>query len=137
VVDIYMPDMKYSSPDVGERLSLVREYPKVNFAAVKEMNRQVGPLQLDEEGIAVRGVLVRHLVLPNGLAGTERVARYLAEEVSRETYINVMAQYRPEYRAMECEGMGRRPTRMEYLEAVSSVIDAGLHRLDGRSGHRL
>jgi putative pyruvate formate lyase activating enzyme len=137
VIDIYMPDMKYSDPKVGERLSLVEDYPAVNFKAVREMNRQVGPLRMDDDGIAVRGLLVRHLVLPNGLAGTERIMSYLAEEVSRETYINVMAQYRPEYQASECEGMGRPPSRKEYLFAVKAALDAGLNRLDQPLGSDL
>ncbi|MFW3146520.1 MAG: radical SAM protein [Thermoplasmatota archaeon] len=130
VVDIYMPDMKYSDPKVGERLSHVKDYPEVNFRAVREMHRQVGDLVLDERGFAVRGLLVRHLVLPNSLAGTGEVVRFLSDEISRDTYVNIMGQYRPEYRAMECDGMGRRPTRSEYLNAVKTALDAGLHRLD-------
>jgi len=130
IVDIYMPDMKYSDPIIGKRLSFVDDYPIVNFKAVKEMHRQVGDLKMDEEGVAGRGLLVRHLVLPNDLAGTERVARFLSDEISKDTYINVMAQYRPEYNAMDCEGMDRRPTREEYLRSVKMVLDSGLHRLD-------
>ncbi|GAI84745.1 unnamed protein product, partial [marine sediment metagenome] len=95
VVDIYMPDMKYSEEKVGERFSGVRRYPQVNRAAVKEMHRQVGDLQVDESGVATRGLLVRHLVLPSELAGTEDVVKFLAEEISTSTYLNVMAQYHP------------------------------------------
>ncbi|MGA1792538.1 MAG: radical SAM protein [Thermoplasmatota archaeon] len=130
IVDIYMPDMKYSDPSVGRRLSRVEKYPEVNFAAIREMHRQVGDLIMDERGVAEKGLLVRHLVLPNDLAGTEKIARFLSDEVSKDTYINVMGQYRPEYKAMECEGMGRRPSRDEYLRAVKLVLDSGLHRLD-------
>jgi len=130
IVDIYMPDMKYSDPTVGKRLSLVDDYPDVNFRAVKEMHRQVGDLKIGEDGVAERGLLIRHLVLPNDLAGTEKIANFLSNEVSSDTYINVMAQYRPEYQAMDCEGMGRRPSREEYLRAVMMVMDSGLHRLD-------
>lgn len=130
VIDIYMPDMKYSDPAAGKRLSHVDDYPEVNLRAVREMHRQVGDLILDESGIAVRGLLVRHLVLPNGLAGTRGVVKFLADEISRDTYVNIMAQYRPEYKAMECEGVGRRPTREEYLGAVKSALDAGIHRFD-------
>ncbi len=131
IVDIYMPDMKYSSPEVGERLSLVRDYPGVNFDAVREMNRQVGPLQLDGDGVATKGLLVRHLVLPNDMAGTKGIAKFLAEEISMDTYLNIMSQYRPEYQAMDCAGLDRRPTREEYLEAVRSAAGAGPHRFDG------
>ncbi len=130
VVDIYMPDMKYSDPAVGKRLSLVDDYPKINFEAVREMHRQVGDLVMDEDGVAYRGLLVRHLVLPGDLAGTGEVVRFLAEEISKDTYVNIMEQYRPEYRAMECEGMGRMPTGKELRNAEKMALDAGLSRLD-------
>jgi putative pyruvate formate lyase activating enzyme len=132
LVDIYMPDMKYASAQVGERLSGVPDYPTVNQAAVREMHRQVGDLDIDERGVARRGLLIRHLVLPNGLAGTEEIARFLAEEISRDTYINVMAQYRPAYRAREYPEIDRPLTHEEYREAVEAVLEAGLHRLDRR-----
>jgi len=95
VVDIYMPDVKYADAETAYRYSRVRDYVAVNRAAVKEMHRQVGDLTLDERSIALRGLLVRHLVLPEGLAGTAEAARFLAEEVSPNTYVNVMDQYRP------------------------------------------
>ena len=95
VVDIYMPDMKYADPEVARRYSKISNYPAVNQAAVKEMHRQVGDLTLDERGVANRGLLVRHLVLPEGLAGTAEIVRFLRNEISTDTYINVMAQYRP------------------------------------------
>ena len=98
VIDIYMPDMKYSDEAVGERLSGVGDYVARNRAAVLEMHRQVGNLEVDELGVAWRGLLVRDLVLPGGLAGTAAVARFLADEVSRDTYINVMDQYRPAFK---------------------------------------
>ncbi|MCK4315890.1 MAG: radical SAM protein, partial [Anaerolineae bacterium] len=101
VVDIYMPDMKYANAETAQKYSKVKAYPTVNQAAVKEMYRQVGDLVLDENGIALRGLLVRHLVLPDELAGTAEIARFLAEEVSRDTYINIMDQYRPCYKAAE------------------------------------
>ena len=130
LVDIYMPDMKYADPDVGWQLSEVRDYPVVNRAAVREMHRQVGDLVLDERGLAVRGLLVRHLVLPEGLAGTAEVARFLAEEVSPNTYVNLMAQYYPAYRAHTCEPLRRRMTRVEYAEAQRQAREAGLTRFD-------
>jgi putative pyruvate formate lyase activating enzyme len=133
VVDIYMPDMKYDDAATAERFSQVSNYPAVNQAAVKEMHRQVGDLAVDERGIAERGLLVRHLVLPEGLAGTEEIARFLAESVSRDTYINVMDQYRPCYKANELPPLNRRITPQEYREAVQAVRKVGLHRLDDRT----
>jgi putative pyruvate formate lyase activating enzyme len=130
VVDIYMPDMKYSDAKVAQRFSKAKDYPAVNRAAVKEMHRQVGDLVMDERGVAKRGLLVRHLVLPNGLAGTAEVARFLAEEISRDTYINVMAQYRPCYRASQFPSLDRSITRAEYAEAVAACRAAELHRFD-------
>lgn len=132
VVDIYMPDMKYADEEIAYRYSRVRNYPAVNQAAVKEMHRQVGDLVLDERGIALRGLLVRHLVLPGGLAGTAEIARFLAEEVSRDTYINIMDQYRPCYRAHEYPPLDRPITPREYAAAMEAARAAGLHRFDRR-----
>jgi putative pyruvate formate lyase activating enzyme len=130
VVDIYMPDMKYADARLALRLSKARNYPEVNRAAVQEMHRQVGDLVMDERGVAQRGLLVRHLVLPDGFAGTAEVARFLAEEISRDTYINVMAQYHPCYKASEHPPLDRRITPKEYAEAVALCRAAGLHRFD-------
>jgi putative pyruvate formate lyase activating enzyme len=132
VVDIYMPDMKYADADVGRKYSRVENYPGINQAAVKEMHRQVGDLVMDQRGVAQRGLLVRHLVLPEGLAGTTDIARFLAREISRDTYINVMDQYRPCYRAVNMPPLDRRITREEYDEAVQQAREAGLHRFDRR-----
>jgi len=132
VVDIYMPDMKYADEEIAFRYSRVRNYPAINQAAVKEMHRQVGDLVLDEHGIALRGLLVRHLVLPGGLAGTAEIARFLAEEVSPDTYINVMDQYRPCYKAHEIPPLDRPITAEEYKEAMEAAQRAGLHRFDRR-----
>jgi putative pyruvate formate lyase activating enzyme len=129
VFDLYMPDMKYSDASVGERYSGVADYPAVNRAAVAEMHRQVGDLVLDERGIAQRGLLVRHLVLPEGLAGTAEVVSFLAG-LSPNTYLNVMDQYRPCYQAGSLPPLDRRTTRAEYLDAVRLAHQAGLHRLD-------
>jgi putative pyruvate formate lyase activating enzyme len=110
----------------------VRDYPAANQAAVKEMHRQVGDLALDENGVALRGLLVRHLVLPEELAGTAKIARFLAEEISRNTYINVMDQYRPCYKANGLPPLDRRVTRAEYEQALQQAREAGLHRFDKR-----
>jgi len=132
IVDIYMPDMKYSDEAAARRYSKVRNYPAVNQAAVKEMHRQVGDLTMDERGVALRGLLVRHLVLPEELAGTRDIVRFLVEEISPNTYLNVMNQYRACYKASDLPPLDRRTTRQEYDEAVQMALDAGLNRLDKR-----
>ena len=130
VVDIYMPDMKYSDERTAERFSGIENYPQNNKAAVEEMHRQVGDLELDKEGVARRGLLVRHLVLPNGLAGTAEVCRFLAREISTETYLNVMAQYHPCHKAYQIPPLARPLSSEEFLEAVEIALGHGLHRLD-------
>jgi len=139
LIDIYMPDMKYADAAIGQQLSLVRDYPAVNQAAVKEMHRQVGDLVVDERGIARRGLLIRHLVLPGGLAGTADIARFLAEAISPETYINIMPQYYPSYKAWDCASdaipLDRRLTPAEYAAAVQQARETGLHRFDERRRH--
>jgi putative pyruvate formate lyase activating enzyme len=130
VIDIYMPDMKYGDAEVGERYSGIANYPAINQAAVAEMHRQVGDLVLDERRVAQRGLLVRHLVLPEGLAGTAEVVSFLAS-LSTNTYLNVMDQYRPCHQAHSIPPLDRRITRAEYLEAVHMAHEAGLYRLDG------
>lgn len=130
IIDIYMPDMKYSDAKTGEQLSGIKGYPEVNRAAVKEMHRQVGDLQIDEAGIARRGLLVRHLVLPNGLAGTKETVSFLAHEVSPNTYLNVMAQYHPCYQATGIARLARRVTEAEFSEAINLARGQGLFRLD-------
>jgi len=132
IIDIYMPDAKYADAEIAVRLSSAPNYPEVMKAALKEMHRQVGDLRMDENGIAIQGLLVRHLVLPENLAGTAEIMRFLAEEISPDTYVNVMAQYRPLYRASEYPPVNRYPTREEYEEAVRLALEAGLHRLDER-----
>ena len=130
VVDIYMPDMKYSDEKIAEQLSEIKDYPKVNKVAVREMYRQVGDLQLDEQGVAQRGLLVRHLVLPNRLAGTGEVVRFLAEEVSTNTYLNIMAQYHPCYKAFDMPQLARPLLRQEFYKAIDLAHQQGLNRLD-------
>ena len=136
VVDIYMPDMKYADDEIALRYSKIPDYWQVNRVAVKEMHRQVGDLVQDAEGLAVRGLLVRHLVLPKGLSGTEQVVKFLAEEISPHTYLNLMDQYRPTHRAREYPELNRPLTRQEYREAVEMAARAGLHRLDERRPHQ-
>ncbi len=128
VVDIYMPDAKYADSEVGRRLSRVRDYPERNREAIKEMHRQVGDLVIGADGLARRGLLVRHLVLPGDLAGTRAVARFLAREVSPDTYVNLMDQYYPAYRAFRYPPLDRRLTRREYLTALEAARAEGLWR---------
>lgn len=129
IVDIYMPDMKYGEGEVAAEFSQAYDYPAVNFAAVKEMYRQVGELVVDERGVAVGGLLVRHLVLPGGLAGTGKVLSFIAEEISKDTYVNIMAQYRPCYQAVGHPDLGRRITAREYREALALAAELGLTRV--------
>jgi putative pyruvate formate lyase activating enzyme len=136
IVDIYMPDMKYGDAASGRRYSRVRNYEKANQRAVLAMHRQVGDLVLDEDGVAQRGLLVRHLLLPDNLAGTEKVLEFLAEEISRDTYLNLMDQYRPCYRADEYPELARPITGAEYAEALATAERFGLRRLDGRAPRR-
>ncbi len=132
IVDIYMPDMKYSEAKVGEEFSGIKRYPQVNRAAVKEMHRQVGDLHIDGSGVATRGLLVRHLVLPHRLAGTGAVVKFLAEEISENTYLNVMAQYHPCHHAFDHAELSRPITREEFSEAIELARQYGLNRLDER-----
>jgi len=130
IVDIYMPDMKYSDEKTAEQFSGIKNYPSINKTAIKEMHRQVGDLQIDKQGVAQRGLLVRHLVLPNKLAGTEEVVRFLAQEVSTNTYINIMAQYHPCYKAYDIPLLARPINRQEFYEATNLARQHGLDRLD-------
>jgi putative pyruvate formate lyase activating enzyme len=132
VIDIYMPDMKYSDPEKARRYSKIRNYPQVNQSAVKEMHRQVGDLQVDQKGVAQRGLLVRHLVLPAGIAGTEEIVRFLCDEISPHTYLNLMDQYHPAYKSASYPELNRRLTNQEYQSAVDAAVSAGLQRLDQR-----
>lgn len=129
IVDIYMPDMKYAKAEVGLCLSGVRDYPAVNQEAVRAMHRQVGDLVLDENGLARRGLLVRHLVLPAGISGAEAIVHFLASEISPDTALNLMDQYRPAYRADEVPVLRRRTTSDEYCRAGQAAEHAGLTRL--------
>jgi putative pyruvate formate lyase activating enzyme len=122
--------MKYSSAQIARHYSKIPDYPQVNQAGVREMHRQVGDLQIDGRGIAHRGLLVRHLILPNNLAGTQEVVRFLAHEISQDTYLNLMDQYHPAFNARQFPKLNRRIKSAEYSAAVTMAADAGLHRLD-------
>jgi putative pyruvate formate lyase activating enzyme len=125
IVDIYMPDLKFADSDVSMKWADAPDYFQRAKVAIKEMHRQVGNLVI-QKGIARRGLLIRHLVLPEGLAGTKEIARFIACEVSPNTYVNVMEQYYPCYRAKGDTVLGRRITRQEYMSAIEAMIDAGI-----------
>lgn len=128
-MDIYMPDMKYADAKVAEELSAARDYPQVNRDAVKEMYSQVGDLKISK-GVATRGLLIRHLVLPENLAGSIEIIDFLAEQISPKTTINVMNQYRPCYKASAHPAINRRPTSEEIQTVRRYAIQKGLNVLD-------
>ena len=129
VVDIYMPDFKFWKPETAQELAKAADYPEVARAAIKEMHRQVGDLVLDEHGLARRGLLVRHLVMPGGLDETREILRFLAREVSPDTFVNVMPQYRPEGLASRYPAIARPLSRAEFQDAVRIAQEEGLRRL--------
>jgi putative pyruvate formate lyase activating enzyme len=134
VVDIYMPDFKVWDPGLSLRYLKARDYPEAARHALKEMHRQVGVLKMDENGLAKRGVLVRHLVMPGEIAGTAEIMRFLAEELSPDTYVNIMDQYRPEAKvsAKKYEEINRRISSLELQQANSAAQAAKLWRFDER-----
>lgn len=135
IVDIYMPDFKIWDERLSLKYLKAKDYPAAARAALKEMHRQVGDLKLDEKGLARRGVLVRHLVMPAGAAGSERIMRFLAEEISPHTYINIMGQYYPAGKVSgnKYQEINRGISRQEYRDAVAAAQAAGLHRFDERA----
>jgi putative pyruvate formate lyase activating enzyme len=132
VFDIYMPDFKYSKWEISEKYSQAPDYPLIAKQAIKEMFRQVGDLQIDEQGIAFCGLLVRHLVLPAGLAGTRDAMRFLATELSQNTYVNIMDQYYPCGNIPLDSPLRRRITSEEYNESIAIAKEEGITRLDKR-----
>jgi putative pyruvate formate lyase activating enzyme len=130
VFDIYMPDFKFWDPRVAEETCNAPDYPEVARNALREMHRQVGDLVIDGNGIARRGLLVRHLVLPEGLAGTREIMRFIADDISADTYVNIMTQYRPCGRAAEVRELAAYPTENDFQKARRAAIEAGIRRLD-------
>jgi putative pyruvate formate lyase activating enzyme len=128
IVDIYMPDIKYSDNDTARKYSGAADYWDAVRPAVKEMHRQVGELQTDARGVATRGLLIRHLVLPNGLAGSERVLKFIAAELSPDSYVNIMDQYRPAFRAGRMREVNRPITDAELDDVLDCARKSGLHR---------
>jgi len=126
IVDIYLPDMKYNDTEVAKRYSRANDYVEVNRKAIKEMWRQVRDLITDEYGVALRGLIIRHLVLPENLAGTEGIMEFIAEEISKNTAISLMSQYFPAYQAFEFPELSRKITSSEYAQAERAMERAGL-----------
>ncbi len=136
IVDIYMPDFKIWDPDKAHRYLGVRDYPDTARRIIKEMHRQVGDLKFDEDGLALRGVLLRHLVMPNRIAGTREIMNFIAREVSPHTYVNIMDQYYPaglvSMKPKNYPELTRRVTTEEFEEAIRCAKEAGLYRFDVR-----
>ena len=129
VVDVYMPDFKFWNPETARELAKAADYPDMARAAVKEMHRQVGDLVLDDRGLARLGVLVRHLVMPGGLDETLEILRFLAREVSPDTFVNLMPQYRPEGLASRFPMIAQPLKSSEFQAAVAIAREEGLRRL--------
>lgn len=128
IIDIYMPDMKYSDSKLAEKYSNAVNYWEIVTSAVKEMYRQVGNLKISRRGLAQRGLLIRHLVLPNNIAGSEKVLEFIAKEISLDTYVNIMEQYFPSFKAYKYPELNRRITSDEYDKILKYAQKLGLHR---------
>ena len=128
IVDIYMPDAKYSSPETARRYSKADDYFEVNKKALLEMHRQVGDLKMDKEGIANRGLLIRHLVMPEDVVGSRKVLEFIAKNISQNTYMSIMAQYHPAHLAFEFPELSRRISKREYDAVLKMADELGLER---------
>ncbi len=128
IIDVYLPDMRYSDNRIAKKLSSVEDYVEVNRKAIKEMYRQVGNLQTDQEGIAKKGLIIRHLILPDNLAGSDATFRFIRDEISDKMRVSLMGQYFPSFRAGECVSIDRKITPEEYESVLESFLDSGLSR---------
>ncbi len=140
IVDIYLADMRYADNDMAVKYSCAPDYPKLNQAALREMHRQVGVARIDNEGIIKRGVIIRHLVLPNNISGTDKIMKFIAEDLSKDTYISLMSQYFPYYKAGQFQKISRRITYQEYENAKAAMEKYGLYNgwtQEGRGLERL
>jgi putative pyruvate formate lyase activating enzyme len=127
VIDIYLADMRYADSESAVKYSSAADYPAYNQEAVKEMYRQVGTVQVDADGIIKKGLIIRHLVLPNSLSGTDKIMRFISREISQDTYISLMSQYTPYFKAQEYKELSRRVTYNEYEEAENIMHKYGLY----------
>jgi putative pyruvate formate lyase activating enzyme len=132
VFDIYMPDFKFWDPEIAKTTCNAKDYPEITQKALIEMHRQVGDLLIDDRGIAKRGILLRHLVLPSGLSGTREIMRFIARKISLNTYVNIMPQYRPCGRADEVRELSVYLSQKDYETALQMAKEEGIERLDSR-----
>jgi putative pyruvate formate lyase activating enzyme len=131
IIDIYLPDFKYADGKMAAAYSSgSKTYPEMTKATLLEMHRQVGVARPGKDGLMYRGLMIRHLVMPNGVAGTREVIQWIGENLPKDTYLNIMSQYRPMYKAFEYPKISRRLTRKEYDEALRWAKEAGLTNLD-------
>lgn len=130
IIDIYMPDVKFFDPSVAKKTCNSYDYPLISMASIKEMHRQVGNLVVDDSNIALKGLLVRHLVLPKNFAGTKEIMTFISEEISKETYVNIMPQYRPCGMAHTIKELSSHITKEEFADALETAKLAGIERLD-------
>jgi putative pyruvate formate lyase activating enzyme len=137
IFDIYMPDFKFWNPELSHKFFKAKDYPVRARESLKEMYRQVGDLILDEKGVALRGIILRHLVMPEGIAGTKDILRFIAKEISPNTYVNIMDQYRPCGNAYKYQPLNRRITPEEYEDALKGAREEGITRLDKREIKRI
>lgn len=135
IFDIYMPDIKYGSSQIAQEMSTAKDYPTIAKSAIKEMHNQVGDLVINKRGIAARGLLVRHLVLPEKLASTKEVLHFLAKEISINTYLNIMDQYRPHYKAFDHPPLNRAIQPREFEDTIDVALKYGLRRIDSMTKH--
>lgn len=127
IIDVYLADMRYSDADAAKKYSCAADYPQINKLAVKEMHRQAGVAKFDQSGIIKTGLIIRHLVLPQGLAGTEEIMHFINKEVSPDTFISLMSQYTPYYKACNIKEINRRVSLEEYDQAIAIMEKSGLH----------
>jgi len=130
VIDIYMPDFKFWDKKTSKRYAKAADYPEIAQKAIREMHRQVGDLVIDNNGLATRGMLFRHLVMPEGIEETTEILTFIAEEISPDSYVNIMDQYHPCGRAHDIPPLNRSLSNREYKQAIDAARQAGLHRLD-------
>jgi len=137
IVDIYLPDMRYADNNMAIKYSAAPDYPKYNQETLREMHRQVGIAKMNNEGIIKRGVIIRHLVLPNNISGTDKLMEFIARELSKDTYISLMSQYFPCYRATQFKEISRRISYQEYQDAKMSMQRYGLSNGWSQEDHGL
>lgn len=125
-IDVYLPDLKYYNNELGKKYSKIDNYFNIATKAIKEMYRQVGPTKLDKNGIIQRGVMIRHLVLPNNIENSKNILKWIKEKIDEKVYINIMAQYFPTYKAKEDEVLNRKLTKREYEEIEKYVYELGI-----------